>query len=111
MGAPLVPRNYVLMEVKQNLLEDDRKANLERFNLPHFTKVAKVMMGEPKKDFKDRVHAKLLQNKQQKSDVAWKQKKQEKERKKILAQKEKERKEKLEKAREEAKKKANEMRK
>merc|ERR1712087_541878 len=54
--APLVPRNYIVMQVKQNLLEEDRKTNLERFNLPHFTKVAKVMMGEPKQDFKDRVH-------------------------------------------------------
>merc|ERR1712039_828058 len=109
--APLVPRNYIVMEVKQNLLEEDRKTNLERFNMPHFTKVAKVMMGEPKQDFKDRVHEKLLQNKQIKSNADWAQKKQEKERKKLLAQKEKERKERLEKAKEEAKKKADEMRK
>merc|ERR1712083_1267397 len=61
--APLVPRNYVVMEVKQNLVAADRTANLQRFNLAHFRKVAYVVMGEPDTDFKLRVHEKLLVDK------------------------------------------------
>merc|ERR1712039_296469 len=95
--APLVPRNYVVMEVKQNLVAADRTANLQRFNLPHFKRVAQVVMGEPKKDFKEKVHAKLVQQKQLQEDEAWKvrkieheKKKAEKARKKLVEQKRKE---------------------
>merc|ERR1712194_811269 len=81
-AAPFVPRNYVVMEVKKNLVEADRKENLQRFNLPHFRKVAHVVMGEPKADFKEKVHAQLLQEKQAKADVAFRKAKAEKARKK-----------------------------
>merc|ERR1712083_1174038 len=75
MGAPFVPRHYVVMEVKQNLTAADRKDNLKRFNFPHFKKVATIIMGEPTAEFKDKVHAKLLESKKAKSDAEWKQKK------------------------------------
>merc|ERR1711972_770263 len=92
-----VPRHYVVMEVKQNLVAADSKANLQRFNLPHFKRVAQVVMGEPKKDFKEKTHAKLLQEKQVQEDEGWKQRKVEFEkrkaeraRKKLVEQKRKE---------------------
>merc|ERR1712194_359540 len=92
--APLIPRHYVVMEVKQNLVAEDRKSNLQRFNLPHFKKTAKVMMGEPSKEYKDKVYAQMLEDKQTKSDRDWKQQKLEKERKKAIAKRQKELKEK-----------------
>merc|ERR1711972_726122 len=58
--APLAPRHYILMEVKQNLIAADRKENLKRFNLPHFKKIATVVMGEPPADHKVKVHAQFL---------------------------------------------------
>merc|ERR1711948_59668 len=88
--APLVPRHYVVMEVKQNLVASDRAENLKRFNMPHFKKIAKVMMGEPKSDYKARVHVDVLKDKQQKSDAEWRKKKAEKERKKAAIKRQKE---------------------
>merc|ERR1712238_200840 len=81
--APLTPRHYVVMEVKQNLVSADRSTNLQRFNLPHFKRIAHVVMGDPKKDFKERVHQKLLDNKQVENNEAWEKKKLELERKKL----------------------------
>merc|ERR1712039_910881 len=103
--APLVPRHYVIMEVKQNLSCADRKTNLKRFSLPHFKNIAAVAMGEPAADYKAMVHAKVLLDKQQKSDIAWKQKKQEKDRKRAIKKKQKEVAEKRKAAEEEAKRK------
>merc|ERR1712066_752792 len=102
--APLLPRHYVLMEVKQNLVAADREANLKLFKQPHFKQIAHVMMGEPTKDFKEKVHIKLLEDKQAKSDVEWKKEKAEKERKKLQKKKAKEAEERRQKAMEEAKK-------
>merc|ERR1712066_730774 len=82
--APLLPRHYVLMEVKQNLVAADRKANLKLFKQPHFKQIAHVMMGEPTNDFKEKVHAKLLEEKQKVADDAWTKQKAEKERKKNI---------------------------
>ncbi|CAK0897601.1 unnamed protein product, partial [Prorocentrum cordatum] len=36
--APLVPRDYVVMEVKSNLIKSERKELLGRFRMPHFKK-------------------------------------------------------------------------
>merc|ERR1711972_166053 len=88
--APLYPRHYVIMEVKQNLTASDRKINLKRFNLPHFKKIAAVVMGEPNAEYKSKVHEKLLQDKQRKLDTEHKQKLLAKERKKAEKKKQKE---------------------
>jgi len=66
--ASVVPRNYVVMEVKQNLVSVDRKTNLRRFPGHSFKRVAKVVMGEPTATFKGLVKDKLLKDKQGKSD-------------------------------------------
>merc|ERR1712136_90284 len=70
--ASIVPRNYVVMEVKQNLVASDRKDNVRRFSLPSYTKVAHVVMGEPTSDYKQITLEKLLMEKQVKSDSEWK---------------------------------------
>merc|ERR1712187_348375 len=87
--ASLVPRHYVVMEVKNNLVEADRIATAKKFPSKHFKKVARVVMGEPSADFKEMVKDKLLKKKQEKLDAAFKVKKAEKEKKKIIAQKQK----------------------
>merc|ERR1712228_312459 len=90
-SAPLIPRHYVIMEVKQNLVAGDRQKNLERFNLPHFRKVACVVMGEPPAVFKQRAQEKILKDKQEKSDITWKQQQNEKKRKRDMEKAQKER--------------------
>merc|ERR1711896_26068 len=86
---PLVPRHYVVMEVKENLTKDDRVKNLKRFNHPSYKKVPNVVMGEPDGDFKKVVHARILKEKKEKAAQEWKSKKQEKERKKQLEERQK----------------------
>lgn len=68
----IVPRNYVIMEVKSNLLSNDRQEVLNRFSAPHFKKVAHVVMGEPPKDFKALQLERLLQEKQEKANAEFK---------------------------------------
>merc|ERR1712203_748406 len=92
--ASVVPRNYVLMEVKENLLPEGRKANLMKFPSATFKRVARVAMGEPDSAFKKMVKDKLLKVKQEKAVKEWEAKKA-----KVARQKaDKERKEKAEKA-------------
>merc|ERR1711920_527397 len=93
---------------KENLVEADRKANVQKFNLPHFKKIAKVVMGEPPKEFKAKVHATLLEEKQAKEEKAWKQRKVEKERKKKEAERQKVIQENMKKAKEAAAKRKEE---
>merc|ERR1712048_1358105 len=38
--APMVPRNYVVMEVKSNLVEAERIANLRKFSARNFKRTA-----------------------------------------------------------------------
>lgn len=73
--APVVPRNYLIMEVRKNLLASERRETLRKFNYPYYRKVAQVVMGEPDEDFKAIVHGKLLKDKQTKSDEAFKKRK------------------------------------
>merc|ERR1712066_765515 len=78
----IVPRNYVVMEVKANLIEAERAETLKRFPATKFKRSAYVAIGEPSKEFKDKQLAILLKDKQEKAVVEWKAKKVEKERKK-----------------------------
>merc|ERR1712232_280070 len=66
--APLQGRNYVVMEVKGNLLKDERAALLSKFSALSFKKTACVIVGEPTPEFKKRSHQLTLQQKQQASD-------------------------------------------
>merc|ERR1712085_142423 len=90
--APMVPRNYVVLEAQSNLVAEDRKRALGRFSAPCFKKIAHVAMGEPDAAFKKKQLDVLLAEKQAKNDTAWKVKKQEIERKKKEEVKEEEKK-------------------
>mmetsp|Transcript_73122 Transcript_73122/g.169568 ORF Transcript_73122/g.169568 Transcript_73122/m.169568 type:complete len:858 (-) Transcript_73122:151-2724(-) len=80
--APALPRNYVIPEVKGNLLSDFRKVLVERF--ANFHKTAYVMMGDPSEEFKEGVQALLLQDKRAKAELEIRRKKQEAERKRLI---------------------------
>jgi hypothetical protein len=69
------------MDVKENLLKADRKANLQRFCNPMYKKVAHVVVGEPNAEYKKRVHSRILKEKKETVEAAWKEKKQNKENK------------------------------
>merc|ERR1712194_701088 len=87
--APLVPRNYVIMEVKGNLCPKDRSEVLSRFSASHYKPIAHVAMGEPPADWKEVVHANLLEAKQKKLDEEFKKKQVEQARKKEEEEKKK----------------------
>eukprot|EP00930_Biecheleria_cincta_P085389 TRINITY_DN74781_c0_g1_i1.p1 TRINITY_DN74781_c0_g1~~TRINITY_DN74781_c0_g1_i1.p1 ORF type:complete len:934 (-),score=226.17 TRINITY_DN74781_c0_g1_i1:110-2860(-) len=74
------PRNYVVMEVKSNLVKQEREQLLKRFKRSCYRTIAEVVMGEPDADFKTKVHQALLEEKQQKADEEWSRRKAEKER-------------------------------
>jgi len=71
MMAAVQKRNYVVMEVKGNLIKEDREAALKRFSAPHFKKVAQVMIGPPTDEFRKRTQAILLAEKQEKATAEW----------------------------------------
>jgi len=85
--TPSVPRNYVVMEVKANLVAKDRKDFLARFSGPTFKRTACVVMGEPDAEFKQAQQAKILKAKQAKATHKWQVEKAEKVRKKAAAEK------------------------
>ncbi|CAE7939977.1 EMB2654, partial [Symbiodinium necroappetens] len=103
MLAPMQPRNYVVMEVKSNLIKEEmgamhkfspcpqqeRAQVLKRFPSTHFKKVAYVVMGEPGQDYKARVRNKILKIKQDKADSTWRIKKAQQEQKKRMIQRQK----------------------
>jgi len=109
--APVVPRNYLVMEVKENLVAEDRKETLKRFSAPHFKKVAHVVMGEPDEEYKKAQMDNLLKEKQEKANMAWRARKLEKERKKQLELRQKQLQEMRKKAAEEAAKRTAEAKK
>jgi len=106
--APVIPRNYIVMEVKENLVADDRVKNLKKFSHPSYKKVAHVVMGEPASDWKDMQNERLLKVKKEKAEAEWKKRKEEKERQKQLKERQKKLEEMRKKADEEKKKKKEE---
>merc|ERR1712118_175980 len=56
-------RSYVVMEVKGNLLAEERKKALAKWDSNTFKKVAVVAMGEPPREFKAKVHEEMLTHK------------------------------------------------
>merc|ERR1711972_633995 len=76
--TPIQKRNYVAMEVKKNLIAEERQKMLEQFDPAEFKRVAVVVMGEPPSAFKAKVHAAMLEAKKKKAvDAAVKVKKDE----------------------------------
>mmetsp|Transcript_105937 Transcript_105937/g.188413 ORF Transcript_105937/g.188413 Transcript_105937/m.188413 type:complete len:999 (+) Transcript_105937:5-3001(+) len=77
-------RDVVYMEVRGNLIEEDRKQALTKFRLPCYKKVAKVLMGEPADDFVQFMQDKLLKEKKAKAEVDAQSKRQERARQRLL---------------------------
>eukprot|EP00933_Yihiella_yeosuensis_P039023 TRINITY_DN3296_c1_g1_i1.p1 TRINITY_DN3296_c1_g1~~TRINITY_DN3296_c1_g1_i1.p1 ORF type:complete len:963 (-),score=309.24 TRINITY_DN3296_c1_g1_i1:677-3565(-) len=77
-------RDLIYMEVKGNLSKDERKEALAKFRMPHLKKVAKVMVGKPAKDFHEYVLEKLRLEKQEKLELEFQTKRQEKARLRLL---------------------------
>jgi len=97
--ASLQSRNYVVMELKDNLIKESRAMSLSKFG-DGFKKVAHVVVGEPSPAFKKKTQEQTLKAKQAASDVAFRAKKAEEKRKKMIEKKQKE----AEKARKKAEK-------
>jgi len=68
--ASTVRRNYVVMELRSNLIADERKSALHRFSSPDFKKVATVIMGEPSSDHKEYVQKAMLADRKSKADAS-----------------------------------------
>merc|ERR1712185_282438 len=77
------------MEVKSNLVAEDRAVTLRKFGAACFKKVAHVVMGDPSEDFSTKARTKILKDKQAKSDATWKAQKLDEKRKKEVAKKQK----------------------
>eukprot|EP00929_Paragymnodinium_shiwhaense_P105015 TRINITY_DN6990_c0_g1_i4.p1 TRINITY_DN6990_c0_g1~~TRINITY_DN6990_c0_g1_i4.p1 ORF type:complete len:868 (+),score=275.04 TRINITY_DN6990_c0_g1_i4:102-2705(+) len=88
--APLVPRNYIVMEVRGNLLRGERERVMSKFNSSQFRKVAKVAVGTPTPEYQARTHQDLMKSKQVKVDVEWRAKKADLDRKKAMAKRQRE---------------------
>lgn len=67
--APMLQRNFVMMEVAGNLTASGRQDNLARFPGPQWKKIADVAVGAPPEDFKKFVHTQLLADKQKLLDA------------------------------------------
>merc|ERR1711920_1114527 len=87
--APIQPRNYIMMEVKGNLLSDSRAALLQKFPSDTFKKVAHVQLGEPSLEFKKKTQEVTLKAKQEQSDKEFKWKKEQEKREKEAEKKRK----------------------
>merc|ERR1712187_903078 len=86
--APSLPRNFVVLEVKDNLIASSRKSVLARFRGYHRTGV--VIMGKPPAEFTAKVHSEILEEKRRIAQQDAKKKASEANRKKQLDAKRKE---------------------
>jgi len=87
--APTQARNYIVPELKANLVSAERLEALKKFSALDFKKTAKVIMGEPDEEFKQNVQALLLADKQTAAEAKKKAAAQEQERKRLLLDKKK----------------------
>merc|ERR1712050_747631 len=88
--APLQARNFVVMEVKGNLIEDERKELLAHFPPSVFKRTACIVVGEPTAEFKKRSQQLMLKQKQDSADKAFVLQRLEEKRKKMIAKRQKE---------------------
>jgi len=82
--APTAQTNFVVAELKSNLLPADRADALLRFSANDFKRKAIVVMGEPEQAYKDWVHEKMLDEKKAKAEAEKKRKAAEEERKRLI---------------------------
>jgi len=98
--APLQKRNYVMMEVKSNLLKEERKDMVSKWSASGYKRTAAVMMGQPPAALTARCHKLKLKAKQEAADAAFAVKKAEEQKKKLAEKQQRE----LERARKRAEK-------
>ncbi|CAE7700927.1 HNRNPUL1 [Symbiodinium sp. CCMP2592] len=109
--APLQKRNYIVMEVRGNLIKETRADALSTYFDSCYKKVAKVVVGDASKDFVKMSQELMLAEKQEQSDKEFKMKKEEAARKKAAEKKMKEIEKAKKKAEKERQKKLEEMKK
>merc|ERR1712217_34256 len=79
--APVQNRNYVVMQLRTNLIKDERSTLVKKFSGGLFKKVAHVQVGEPTLEFKKKVQEATLRIKQDASDKEFRAKVEEEKRK------------------------------
>eukprot|EP00443_Scrippsiella_acuminata_P048906 CAMPEP_0115210358 /NCGR_PEP_ID=MMETSP0270-20121206/22207_1 /TAXON_ID=71861 /ORGANISM="Scrippsiella trochoidea, Strain CCMP3099" /LENGTH=857 /DNA_ID=CAMNT_0002624013 /DNA_START=77 /DNA_END=2646 /DNA_ORIENTATION=+ len=87
--APTVRRNFVIPELRSNLLQRERSMVLKNFSSPDFKKVATVIMGEPSDEHKAKVQELLVAEKKETIMADRKKKVAEEERKRLLEERKK----------------------
>jgi len=102
--AKTLPRNFIVAEVKNNLLPEQRQKTLASFPSHCYKKVVQVMVGQPPADFKKYVQEVMLAEKQAKADAEVQRKKAEAAKKKLAEEQRKKREEERKKRIEEIKK-------
>eukprot|EP00437_Effrenium_voratum_P003273 CAMPEP_0181419836 /NCGR_PEP_ID=MMETSP1110-20121109/12278_1 /TAXON_ID=174948 /ORGANISM="Symbiodinium sp., Strain CCMP421" /LENGTH=923 /DNA_ID=CAMNT_0023542863 /DNA_START=46 /DNA_END=2815 /DNA_ORIENTATION=- len=73
--ATVLPRNFIIAEVKNNLLADERQRTLARFPSHCYTKEVRVLVGEPAADYKTFIQQVMLKDKKEKAEAEAKRKK------------------------------------
>jgi len=87
--ASIVPRNYVVMEVKGNLVKTERMELAKFFTASHFKRVARIAVGKPADEYLAARHTQLLAEKQSHLDKLYEQEKLQRERNKQIAARQK----------------------
>eukprot|EP00933_Yihiella_yeosuensis_P020190 TRINITY_DN1624_c1_g1_i1.p1 TRINITY_DN1624_c1_g1~~TRINITY_DN1624_c1_g1_i1.p1 ORF type:complete len:922 (+),score=332.71 TRINITY_DN1624_c1_g1_i1:84-2768(+) len=88
--APLQQRNFIVMEVKGNLIKENRAEVLGKFFDSSYKKIAQVMVGDPSAEFKKYTQELLLAEKQKKSDQVFRVKQAEEANKRAMEKRQKE---------------------
>merc|ERR1712048_54542 len=74
--APAVPRDYVVMELKANLMAATRAEKLRQFPAAYYRRVAVVVMGEPPAEYKAKIQDVMLKEKLRRAEADKKRKEQ-----------------------------------
>merc|ERR1712187_740545 len=82
--APTLRRNYIVPELRSNLLAAERAKLIHQFSSAQFKKSAIVIMGEPTQEYKDIVNKRTMVDKRAKLEMERKKKALEMERKRML---------------------------
>ena len=61
--SPCLERNYVIPELRANLVSADRATSLQKYIAQDYKRKAIVIMGEPTKEYKEKIQSMILQEK------------------------------------------------
>jgi len=82
--SPMFKRNYLIMQLRSNLVSEERAAVMRRFAAPHFKKVVCVMVGQPGAEHIASVQKQMLADKELAASAGAKKKKAEAERNRLM---------------------------